>query len=90
MPSHSEGPGIWLSVWRFFLIHCLYERAAKVLASLRRLAWTFAARIGDKDQIRLTRSNYWNTLKTQHLIQSQFLREDQTIQVIDNEMDTFD
>ena len=56
MPSHSEGPGIWLSVWRFLLTHCLYERAAKVLA--RRLAWTFAARIGDKYQIRLTRSIY--------------------------------
>ena len=35
MPSHSEGPGIWLSVWRFLLTHCLYERAAKVLARLR-------------------------------------------------------
>ena len=35
MPSHSEGPGIWFSVWRFLLIHCLYERAAKVLARLR-------------------------------------------------------
>ena len=32
MPSHSEGPGIWFSVWRFLLIQCLYERAAKVLA----------------------------------------------------------
>ena len=30
MPSHSEGPGIWLSVWRFRLTHCLY-----VLARLR-------------------------------------------------------
>ena len=47
MPSHSAGPGIWLSVWRFLLIHCLYERA-----------WTFAARIGDKYQIRLTWSIY--------------------------------
>ena len=56
MPSHSEGPGIWLSVWRFLLIHCLYEQAVKVLARLRRLAWTFAARIGDKYQICLTRS----------------------------------
>ena len=27
-------------------------------AQMRRLAWTFAARIGDKYQIRLTRSNY--------------------------------
>ena len=27
-------------------------------ARMRRLAWTFAARIGDKYQIRLTRSNY--------------------------------
>ena len=35
MPSHSEGPGIWLSVWRFLLTHCLYERAATVLARLR-------------------------------------------------------
>ena len=35
MPSHSEGPGIWLSVWRFLLTHCLYERAANVLARLR-------------------------------------------------------
>ena len=22
MPSHSEGQGIWLSVWRFLLTHC--------------------------------------------------------------------
>ena len=35
MPSHSEEPGIWLSVWRFLLTHCLYERAAKVLARPR-------------------------------------------------------
>ena len=35
MPSHSEGPRIWLSGWKFLLIHCLYERAAKVLARLR-------------------------------------------------------
>ena len=28
-------------------------------ARMRRLAWTFAARIGDKYQIRLTRSNYF-------------------------------
>ena len=35
MPSHSEGPGIWLSVCRFLLTHCLYERAAEVLARLR-------------------------------------------------------
>ena len=35
MPNHSEGPGIWLSVWRFLLTHCLYVRAAKVLARLR-------------------------------------------------------
>ena len=32
---YSEGPVIWLSVWRFFLTHCLYEQAAKVLARLR-------------------------------------------------------
>ena len=35
MPSHSEGPEIWLSVWRFLLTHCLYEWAPKVLARLR-------------------------------------------------------
>ena len=35
MPSHSERPGIWLSVWRFLLTHCLNERAAEVLARLR-------------------------------------------------------
>ena len=35
MPSHSDEPGIWLSVWRFLLTHCLYERAAEVLARLR-------------------------------------------------------
>ena len=34
MPSHSEGPGIWLSVWRFLLTHCLYERTTEVLARL--------------------------------------------------------
>ena len=59
MPSHSEGLGIWLSVWRFLLTHCLYERAAKVLARLRGCAGSpepFAARIGDKYQIRLARS----------------------------------
>ena len=62
MPSHLEGPGIWLSVWRFLLTHCLYERAVKVLARLRgcALAWTFAARICYKYQIRLTRSIWWN------------------------------
>ena len=38
MPSHSERPGIWLSVWRFLLTHCMYERAAEVLARLRRCA----------------------------------------------------
>ena len=34
MPSHSEGPGIRLSVWRFLLTHCLYERVAEVQARL--------------------------------------------------------
>ena len=32
--SHSEELGIWLSVWRFLLTHCLYERVAEVLARL--------------------------------------------------------
>ena len=35
MPSYLERPGIWLSVWRFLLTPCLYERAVKVLARLR-------------------------------------------------------
>ena len=35
MPSHSAGPGIWLSVWRFLSTHCLYEQAAEVLARMR-------------------------------------------------------
>ena len=37
MPNHSEGPGIWFSVWRFLLTQCLYERAVEVLA--RFLVW---------------------------------------------------
>ena len=53
MSSLSEGPGIWFSVWQFLLIHCLYERAAKVPRG------DFAARIDDKYQIRLTRSIWW-------------------------------
>ena len=60
MPSHSEGPGIWLSVWRFLLTHCLYRASSEgsgETARMRRLAWTFAARIGDEYQIRLTRPN---------------------------------
>ena len=38
LTAHAQpfsGPGIWLSVWRFLLTHCLYERVAKVLARLR-------------------------------------------------------
>ena len=35
MLNHSEWPGIWLSVWRLLLTHCLYERAAEVLARPR-------------------------------------------------------
>ena len=34
-PAIQKGPGIRLSVWRFRLTHCLYERAAEVLARLR-------------------------------------------------------
>ena len=51
MPRHSEGPEIWFSDWRFLLTHCLYERAAKVLARLRGCY---------KYQIRLTRSIIYN------------------------------
>ena len=35
MPSHSERLGIWLSVWRFLLTHCLYERSAEARLNLR-------------------------------------------------------
>ena len=139
MPCHSEGPGIWLSVWRFLLTHG--ERGGSVVecrtperevrgsrptaavlcpwarhftprkywlitqeamapsrhdwkivdwyvklqhnqptswltvvwassggsgetAQMRRLAWTFAACIGDKYQIRLTRPNWKWILKS--------------------------
>ena len=37
LTAHAQpfrGPGIWLSVWRFLLTHCLYERAAKVLRAV--------------------------------------------------------
>ena len=37
-------------------------------ARMRRLAWTFAARIGDKYQIRLTRSNYFSLCVLSHQI----------------------
>ena len=42
-------------------------------AQMRRLAWTFAARISDKYQIRLTRSNYqaYPFLLEQSIIQTQ-------------------
>ena len=39
---------------------------------------------------RTTYNIYWNTLKTQHLIQCQCLPVDQIIPVIDNEMDKSD
>ena len=35
LQSHSEGPKIWLSVWRFLSTHCLYKRVAEALARLR-------------------------------------------------------
>ena len=37
-------------------------------ARMRRLAWTFAARIGDKYQIRLTRPKYWYILYSHYTI----------------------
>ena len=39
-------------------------------ARMRRLAWTFAARIGDKYQIRLTRSNYFFVFPFFHFLLS--------------------
>ena len=59
MPSNSEGPGIWLSVWKFLFDSLLVSASREgsgETARMPRLAWTFAARIGDKYQIRLTRS----------------------------------
>ena len=38
-----------------------FRRGSGETARMRRLAWTFAARIGDKYQIRLTRSNCCRT-----------------------------
>ena len=38
LTAHAQpfrGARIWLSVWRFLLTQCLYERAAEVLARLR-------------------------------------------------------
>ena len=43
-------------------------------ARMRRLAWTFAARIGDKYQIRLTRSLYYNKKNTTKLKQFKKIR----------------
>ena len=63
MPSHSEGPGIWLSVRRFHLDSLLVWASSEgsgETARMRRLARTFAARIGNKYQIRLTRSIYYS------------------------------
>ena len=36
-------------------------------ARMRRLAWTFAVRIGDKYQIRLTRSKWYNLICLENL-----------------------
>ena len=67
MPSHSEGPGIWLSVWMLLLTHCLYERAAKVLARLRGcagspepslLAYAISTKFAWRGPIKLLNLNY--------------------------------
>ena len=61
MPSHSERPGTWLSGLKVPLDSLLVwasSGGSGETARVRRLAWTFAARIGDKYQIRLTRSKF--------------------------------
>ena len=68
-PAIKRGKGSgFLSEGSSWLTACI-ERAAKVLASgrMRRLAWTFAARIGNKYQIRLTRSIYWHQVSYPNL-----------------------
>ena len=45
LTAHAQpfrGPGIWLSVWRFLLTHCLYERAAEVHKFLVKKTMLFA------------------------------------------------
>ena len=55
MPSHSEGP-FYLKVPLDSLLVWASSGGSGETARMRKLAWTFAARIGDKYQIRLTRS----------------------------------
>ena len=75
MPSHSEGPGIWLSVWRFLLTHCLYEQAAEVLARLHGcsglpepslLAWAISNNLFDAAHMMLL-MRYLSQCMTKHM-----------------------
>ena len=50
----------WLKVPLDSLLVWASSGCSGETARMRRLAWTFAARIGDKYQIRLTLSNYYN------------------------------
>ena len=59
-PAIQRGQGSgFLSEGSSWFTACMSEqRRSGETARMRRLAWTFTARIGDKYQIRLTRSNY--------------------------------
>ena len=48
---------IWTASSEFGTFAYANSEGSGETARMRRLAWTFAARIGDKYQIRLTRSN---------------------------------
>ena len=67
MPSHSEGPGIWLSVWAFCrkvpLDSLFVWASSEGSGETARMRRTFADRIGDKYQIRLTRSTLSYAMK---------------------------
>ena len=63
----SGESGEWLSLRRFT---SKLSWSWSWSARMRRLAWTFAARISDKYQIRLTRSNY-DLIQRRHIKTSQ-------------------
>ena len=67
-PAIQRGQGSgFLSEGSSWLTACMSEqRRDWQTARMRRLAWTFAARIGDKYQIRLTRSRWYIILKFSH------------------------
>ena len=55
--QRGQGSGFCLKVPLDSLLVCASSRGSGETARMRRLAWTFAARIGHKYQIRLTQPN---------------------------------